>query len=609
MKKYLLLTPIFILVCVLFILVVPVFATSSFDTFVVNKSGQNIILGVNGGGGGGTYTFDSYSSLLTAINDKCGGGGQYATDFDNSNNLSTGRNIVYQHPTYNYDLIIEYDLNTNGYISTSGTDFYGYNPSGNFKRLTLEYWHTTNQDYSSLTCYPQSLNYSSHSILNSPRWIFANTYDITYPLGYEGQLFPLTGFNPVPPYTAPQIPQITYALHDKSLSSNATSQKGSADIVAFQYQITPLGESPDNTGCPNSCTKWINNIFSATVPDPNNFISFFDMVLPSYDPITIYWTVTDSTGATRTSYQDISSIPVGSQKDVIPDMTYKVTGSTITATLHYIQPGAFDYVKGVDDFPKYFDSRVSGVVVNYVTPSALRYVLKNSGGTVVDTQYLSFNAEYKYTATTTGNYSLEITPINKATHEQLPDTVEYKIHTLTIALDLSTNNYSVGSTYTDIDCSGNGGTSCIVSQVDCTAINWSTDAGGRLSCELSLAGKKLMQGLNQLFIPTASDINNIFTTFKTSDHGLFAVITAPIASLSTLVTVTCTPINLPLPFVGGTYQLPCMTSFYQSAFGAVFTLYQVIVSGVISYYLLVNFLENAKHFKNPKVDRIQVLDL
>lgn len=115
--------------------------------------------------------------------------------------------------------------------------------------------------------------------------------------------------------------------------------------------------------------------------------------------------------------------------------------------------------------------------------------------------------------------------------------------------------------------------------------------------------------MSNLFVPTGSDIDTIFQQLTVSQHGLFDIITAPLTAIQTLNSTSCTPIALPLPYVGSNLSLPCMSSWYSSAFGEMFTMYQLIASGAISYWILVNFLHRAKEFKDPKKDSIEVINL
>lgn len=104
-------------------------------------------------------------------------------------------------------------------------------------------------------------------------------------------------------------------------------------------------------------------------------------------------------------------------------------------------------------------------------------------------------------------------------------------------------------------------------------------------------------------------LGNIFSDFSSNTFGLTSIITAPLSLIRSLSSTSCTPLNLPLPFVGGTLTLPCMYSFYSSTFGSLFTLYQTITFGVVAYWVIVRIFNLVKDFKNPDHDEIEVIDL
>lgn len=104
-------------------------------------------------------------------------------------------------------------------------------------------------------------------------------------------------------------------------------------------------------------------------------------------------------------------------------------------------------------------------------------------------------------------------------------------------------------------------------------------------------------------------LGNIFSDFSSNTFGLTSIITAPLSLIRSLSSTSCIPLNLPLPFVGGTLTLPCMYSFYSSTFGVLFTLYQTITFGIVAYWVMVRIFNMVKDFKNPDHDEIEVIDL
>lgn len=106
-----------------------------------------------------------------------------------------------------------------------------------------------------------------------------------------------------------------------------------------------------------------------------------------------------------------------------------------------------------------------------------------------------------------------------------------------------------------------------------------------------------------------SATTGFFSGFSTNTFGLTAIVAVPLDFIHSLSTATCSPLVLPLGFVDSNITLPCMTSIYEDNFGTIFTLYQMITLGIISYYIMVHLLAMVKGFKNPDDDRIEVLDL
>lgn len=102
-----------------------------------------------------------------------------------------------------------------------------------------------------------------------------------------------------------------------------------------------------------------------------------------------------------------------------------------------------------------------------------------------------------------------------------------------------------------------------------------------------------------------------FVAFQSTTFGLTSVISAPIQILSNISNSQygCSPITLPLPHLNRSMILPCLTNMYQTSFTTLFTMYQSIVGGVISYYVMTRILELVKMMKDPKNDKIEVLKL
>lgn len=103
--------------------------------------------------------------------------------------------------------------------------------------------------------------------------------------------------------------------------------------------------------------------------------------------------------------------------------------------------------------------------------------------------------------------------------------------------------------------------------------------------------------------------NSFFEGFDTDDYGLSDIVTMPLDLIRGLTSNTCVSLNLTIPFVNKSFDLPCMSSIYQKYFGSFFNLYQIITFGFTSYWVIVRIFNLVKDFKNPDHDEIEVLDL
>lgn len=106
-----------------------------------------------------------------------------------------------------------------------------------------------------------------------------------------------------------------------------------------------------------------------------------------------------------------------------------------------------------------------------------------------------------------------------------------------------------------------------------------------------------------------SKATDFFNNFSTNTHGLTGIITAPLNAISSITSSTCSPLVLPLPFVDEDLTLPCMRPIYEEFFGDFMTLYDIIVLGIVSYWIVVRIFSLVKDFKNPEHDEVEVMEL
>lgn len=100
-----------------------------------------------------------------------------------------------------------------------------------------------------------------------------------------------------------------------------------------------------------------------------------------------------------------------------------------------------------------------------------------------------------------------------------------------------------------------------------------------------------------------------FNDFKDNDHGLSKIVITPLTLVNQITSKTCQVINLPLPYVNKNVTLPCMSEVYKENFGSVFSIYQMVIFGFISYYVCINVFRIVKEMKDPNMDKIEVFDL
>lgn len=103
--------------------------------------------------------------------------------------------------------------------------------------------------------------------------------------------------------------------------------------------------------------------------------------------------------------------------------------------------------------------------------------------------------------------------------------------------------------------------------------------------------------------------NSFFESFEGNDYGLSDVITMPLSYITKISSAQCSPLTVPIPFVNQNAELPCMYSIYQQYFGSFLSVYQVITTGFIAYWVFINTFAMVRGFSNPFSDKVEVLEL
>lgn len=112
-------------------------------------------------------------------------------------------------------------------------------------------------------------------------------------------------------------------------------------------------------------------------------------------------------------------------------------------------------------------------------------------------------------------------------------------------------------------------------------------------------------------IDASTDMSDFYESFKLhyNDNGLTNFVTAPLRLLNAFTTNACQPLSFPLPFVNDTVTLPCVKAIISSRFPAFYTLWQMLLTGVICYRVSINIFSKIHQLTNPFNDRIEVLQL
>lgn len=91
-------------------------------------------------------------------------------------------------------------------------------------------------------------------------------------------------------------------------------------------------------------------------------------------------------------------------------------------------------------------------------------------------------------------------------------------------------------------------------------------------------------------------------------YGVSDIIKLPLRFISSLSKSTCNP--LVLPVLDKDLTIPCMRDIYKSAMGdTLWNIFQTIFTGVVSYYVVVQYMRYIKEFKSPDNDKIEVMEL
>lgn len=136
-------------------------------------------------------------------------------------------------------------------------------------------------------------------------------------------------------------------------------------------------------------------------------------------------------------------------------------------------------------------------------------------------------------------------------------------------------------------------------------ISWIDKDGNTQNANINNIPKK-----NQTTLNEAQDTFDLFKNFKTNDHGLSSIITAPLSFIKNLSSATCTSVVLPIPFSKNqNVKLPCLTTMYEEKASSVYNIYKIVITGITAYWVCVRIYALVKGFKDPNDDKIEVMEL
>lgn len=245
----------------------------------------------------------------------------------------------------------------------------------------------------------------------------------------------------------------------------------------------------------------------------------------------------------------------------------------------YTSNNVYSLVANRDDFFKVTDFSVhleSGVTYYFSYGSNKNYGAQSG----TDTVQLGLLLD--------GGYSYYIFPSNKSGNFTVSTTGDYTIR---------------------LDCNKELST--------CTYYNFYIGTVNRPWCEFGTSiGNKIddntaaIDNLNDTITDDNIDDNTgFFSGFSNNMHGLSSIITIPLTTIQSLANTSCVALTLPIPFTNDSIDLPCMSQLYDTYAHDIYSLWQIVSFGIISYYICLDIFKMVKGFKDPNEDKIEVLDL
>jgi len=111
------------------------------------------------------------------------------------------------------------------------------------------------------------------------------------------------------------------------------------------------------------------------------------------------------------------------------------------------------------------------------------------------------------------------------------------------------------------------------------------------------------------FVGAKPCVAEYFCSLNLPTYGLTQVVLTPLNFISKLPTMSCSPLELPMPHGMQNITLPCMTPILQDSFGTILLIYQTILTGLFAYYVSIKIFGNVKEIVTPRDDQIETVKL
>lgn len=222
-----------------------------------------------------------------------------------------------------------------------------------------------------------------------------------------------------------------------------------------------------------------------------------------------------------------------------------------------------------------------------------------------------------------GFYGVEVMPLG------IGDTYLSTTLVNTITNSLAGYNNSLGNLQNSITSNANSNRNVITSNANSNANRIISNQNSNTETQISNANSNTDRQIandNSNQAQTNSNLNKIndsinnddvdnnqassyFSNFHSDDFGLSDIVSIPLNYINQLSTNSCVPLSFTLPFVHQSVSLPCMNEVYNRHFSSFLTIWHIISTGIISYWVCINIFASVKGFKDPQSDKVEVLDL